>query len=299
LIKRVSVAVRACGNAPTEAITRAYASLDDCGLFIGNANRAAFWYTWNLNEDGTPGLQFWRDFIHRRHGYFWKHMIHEALTRYELTPEISHMIRGMQVFHFQDLERERRDKYLRMLQMACNEDPMADRHSSWLAREYLYAGHTEEAIAEFRRHIVLPTATWAPEVASSMYLLSTIDRKNRLHWLNAAEQKSPERREFKMRLAEYYYHRRDWRPTLLWADRALAITHRPEDYLSEPFAWGSLPHEYRYMALFHLGRLHEAIEAAEQALELAEPADQKRIAANLVMMREKDQPRQQAPVGGV
>jgi glycosyltransferase involved in cell wall biosynthesis len=245
--------------------------------------RIHFWYVWSWNEDGSPAVQFWRDFGHRRYGYHWRHPIHELITRYDPSPEVIAYVRGIEVHHFQDLTKARRGKYLGLLEMAVKEDPLADRMSTWLAREYLYAGRNQEAAAEFKRHIALPTAGWAAEVANSMYMLSKVEPENALHWLRAAEAKAPDRREHKVHLAKYYYDRKDWGPTLHWANTALAVTYHPQDYLVEPAAWGSLVWELKYMALYHLGLINEAIEAAEQAL-LIEPNDE-RIAGNLEMMR--------------
>lgn len=246
--------------------------------------RVHFWYTWSWNADGTPGIQFWRDFIHRRWGYHWRHPIHELITRYDPTPEIPMYVRDLEVHHFQDVTKGRRGKYLNLLEMACREDPLADRHSTWLAREYLYAGRLNEAAAEAKRHIAMSTAYWPAEVANSMHLLSQAEPEQELYWLLEAEKKAPERREHKVYLARHFYNHQDWQQCLHWAEAALAITVMPQDYLVEPSAWGSLPHEFKSMALFNLGRIGEAIEAAEQALTLS-PHDE-RIAGNIAVMRE-------------
>jgi Glycosyltransferases involved in cell wall biogenesis len=42
------------------------------------ATRPRYEYTWSWNPDGSPGLVYSGDKIHARHGYFWKHPVHES-----------------------------------------------------------------------------------------------------------------------------------------------------------------------------------------------------------------------------
>ncbi len=42
--------------------------------------RPRYQYTWSWNPDGSPGLVYGGDKIHARHGYRWKHPVHEVIT---------------------------------------------------------------------------------------------------------------------------------------------------------------------------------------------------------------------------
>ena len=42
--------------------------------------QASYRYTWNFNPDGSEGHVFWIDNIHARHGFEWRHPVHEVIT---------------------------------------------------------------------------------------------------------------------------------------------------------------------------------------------------------------------------
>jgi glycosyltransferase involved in cell wall biosynthesis len=42
--------------------------------------RPRYKYTWSWTEDGAPGLQYNGDKIVQRHGYRWKHPVHEVMV---------------------------------------------------------------------------------------------------------------------------------------------------------------------------------------------------------------------------
>lgn len=185
--------------------------------------------------------------------------------------------------HEPDYTKSTRKAYLPLMKMAVAEEPHDSQLRFWYARELFFYKHHEEAILEFNNHIAMPSSTWPPEIAASMYYLSMLEPDKQLEWLEKAEQTSPERREHKYRLAEYHYHRKDWENCLRWADAALAITWVPSDYMNIDLVWGPTLHEFRYMALWNLGRPAEAVEEGGRALALA-PGDE-RITGNLATMR--------------
>lgn len=52
-------------------------------LEVADANgwtRPRYQYTWSWQRPGVPGLVYGGDKIHARHGYRWKHPVHEVLT---------------------------------------------------------------------------------------------------------------------------------------------------------------------------------------------------------------------------
>ena len=79
------------------------------------------------------------------------------------------------------------------------------------------------------------------------------------------------------------YAKGDWEGVAFLTGRALAISHRERTYITESAAWGSLPWDLRAIALYRLGRLGEALEAAERACDMA-PGDE-RLKNNAALIR--------------
>ena len=235
--------------------------------------RPRYKYTWSWDKPGVPGLQYGGDKIHARHGFYWRHPVHEVIT--PSNTEIQGWC-DLEIHHFPD-NLKSRGSYFPLLKMAVAEDPDNDRNSHYLAREYYYKGMYEEAEQEFTRHIFLPSATWAPEKAQSYRYLYKITRN--ADWLYEAVDLCPDRREAQVELAEVLYAEGDWWECLKYAVGALSITARPLDYLTEAFAWGSLPYDLAAIACHRLGLHQQAVHYGLLALR-ANPYDD-RLATNV------------------
>ena len=237
--------------------------------------RPRYSYTWNWNEDGTPGLVYGGDKIHTRTGYRWKHPVHEVCRRYDQTPETQGWV-GLEIHHHADNTKPR-SQYLPLLSMSVQEDPHDDRNAFYYARELFFYGRTDEAAVEFQRHLNLPSAVWAPERATSMRYLHKITGD--VTWLHRAIEQAPGRREALVELAQHHHNQREWQACYDAALAALAITERPLEYLCENFAWGHTPHDLAALAAYHLGLPEQARAHGARALEFA-PDDQ-RLRTNL------------------
>lgn len=202
--------------------------------------RPYFWYTWNWNPDGSPGVQFWRNLAHARKGYRWQNPVHEELVAYGWPREIAMQVPGFAVQQFHEVK-PTRTSYLPLLAMACREDPSNAQMAFWHARESLYAGATGEAAAELRRYLSLPTAVWKPERAAAMRLLAQAEPEARVAWLRAATVEAPTHREALIELAEAHIEAEQWPEAVQAASAALRITERTNDYLVEPWAWSERP----------------------------------------------------------
>lgn len=239
------------------------------------ATRPRYKYTWSW-VDGKPGLQYNGDKIHLRHGYRWKHPVHEVITtdRIEETQEVI----GLEIHHYPD-ETKSRGQYFPLLELSTKEDPSDDRNAFYLGREYFFYGRFAEASAELRRHLSLPKAVWPPERAASMRYLAKIEVENTREWLEKAIKESPGRREPLVELAQYFYSREDWQNCYWRALDAMSIEEKPLDYLCEEFAWNELPYDLAAISAYHLGFKEESILYGEKAVELA--PDDARLARNL------------------
>jgi tetratricopeptide (TPR) repeat protein len=156
---------------------------------------------------------------------------------------------------------------LPLLELAVFEDPEDDRNAHYLAREYFFAGRMDEAAVEFRRHLGLKKAVWKPERAASMRYLWKITGDSK--WLYDAVTECPDRREAWIEIAQFAHDKGEWDSCLAAAIKALSVKERPLEYLTEAFAWGSLPHDLAAVAAYRLGYFHEAAFHGMEALKLS------------------------------
>lgn len=236
------------------------------------ATRAKYNYVWSHNADGTPAVQFRADRIHRRHGYRWKHPVHEILvpTENELIVDTD-----LHIIHLPDHNKPR-SQYLPLLQLAAQETPDDDRIAHYLAREHMFYGNYAEAAQQFKRHLSLPSATWDAERCQSMRLLAACEPHMKEAWLLRAVAEAPHSREAWVDLAFWCYQTSDWFGCVSASRRALDITSPTGSYLNEPHAWGSFIHDVYSVALWNVGLRSEALEQARLALS-KNPDDQRLI----------------------
>lgn len=237
--------------------------------------RPRYQYTWSWNGD-EPGLQYGGDKIHRRHGYRWKHPVHEVLVA-DRTTEVQEWI-GLEIHHHPDTTKSR-GQYFPLLELAVAEDPTDDRNQYYLAREYFFNGMFDKAAEMFDRHLANPKAKWGPERAASWrYLAKCQPQHARLYLKNAIEE-APGRREALVELAQYYYEQKDWHMCKVTCYDAISIEEKPLDYLCEEFAWGSLPWDLLAISCYNLGDKKMAFRYGGIALSF-NPEDD-RLARNM------------------
>ena len=244
--------------------------------------RPRYKYTWNWLEDGSPGLQYGGDKIHSRHGYRWKHPVHEVMVA-DRIQQVEHWT-DLEIHHHADNSKPR-SQYLPLLAQSVQEDPTDDRNAFYYARELFFYGQYEEATKEFKRHLELPRAVWKPERAASMRYIAKMDDDYDVTrwWLNLAIKEAPDRREAYVELAQHYYKHKEWSECLDTAQKALGITNKPLEYLCEEFAWGSTPWDYAAIAAYNLGLTDVALEYGMKAVEL-NPTDE-RLQRNLMFYK--------------
>ena len=250
--------------------------------------QVSYRYTWSFEPDGSEGYVFWIEKIHARRGYRWVHPVHEVL---EWTGEgkrpLIIPIEGIQLDHYPDPEKSR-GQYLPLLELSVAEAPEDDRNMHYLGREYMYRGRWDDCIRTLKRHLELPKATWADERAASMrYIAHSYankgDGRRALGWYLRAVAEAPHLREPYTDLAAFLYERQEWEGVLYFTGCALNIKERPATYICEAAAWGSLLWDLRAMAFYHTGRLGQALEAAEEAVQLS-PLDE-RLASNVRVLQ--------------
>jgi glycosyltransferase involved in cell wall biosynthesis len=243
------------------------------------ATKIRYNYTWNWKdqEETIPNIVFGGDKIHARHGYRWKHPVHEIVVPYGNTAE-KQVWTKLELHHHADQSKSR-SQYLPLLKLSVEESPNDDRNAYYYARELYFNGIYEEAIKEFKRHLELPTASWAPERAASMRYLAKLEPHQKEQWLVKAHMEAPWRREALVELAQHLYETESWASCLHFSRKALEITEKPLDYLCEDFAWGWRPWDLAAISAYHMENYNEAYKYGNMALQL-NPTDE-RLKTNL------------------
>lgn len=236
--------------------------------------RPRYKYVWSWNPDGTEGLVYGGDKIHTRHGYRWKHPVHEVL--HPIWEETQHWTNGLEIHHHPDPTKSRA-QYFDLLKLAVEEEPNNDRNQFYLAREYFFHGKHELAQYHFTQHLRL--SQWHPERAASHRYIAKMRPTAAEHHLFKAVAETPDRREPWVDLAKIYYERQDWQRCLLAIETALLIQEKPLDYLCEAEAWGWLPYDLGAISAHHLGDTDKAFEYGAAAISL-NPTDD-RLQSNL------------------
>lgn len=239
--------------------------------------RPRYKYVWSWTDDGKEGLVYHGDKIAKRHGYEWKHPVHEVMKPIDIK-ENQCFIEGLEIHHFPDRTKSR-SQYLPLLIQAVAEDPEDDRNTYYCARELFFNGQKDAAINLFRTHLSLERATWEPERAWSMRYLAKMLDAEREAWLLRACAEYPEGREPWVELAKHYMDESNWEGCYFAATKALSIKERPALYLSEAESWGEKPYDLAALSA-HFLKIHDkAVEYGQQAV-LLNP-DDNRLQMNL------------------
>ena len=238
------------------------------------AVRLRYPYIWSTLPDGSPGLTYWYEKIHTRHGWKWVCPVHEIL-KYE-KEDVQTYTDKFKLYHFPDPTKSR-SSYLPLLELGCQEDPENDRNSHYLGREYMFYKQYDKAIVELKRHLSLKSATWDAERSASMRYIARCymfneEHDNAIAWGLRAVAECSTQREPWVELGKIYYFKQDWSGCYFAMKHALAIKEKPMSYVCEPDSWGVAPHDIISIAAFYLGLKEEALEQCKKALEF-QPKD--------------------------
>jgi len=236
-------------------------------------------YVYAFNEDGTPSLSFDGIKIHARRGYRWRYPIHEAICAYKI-PETRAKV-DLTIHHKQDHSKSR-EQYLDMLEMAVDEDPNSSRNLYYLGREYSYNHRFYDAMQILKRYLEI--SDFKAERSYALRIMSKCDPDNAEKHLQQAIQEYPNR-ESVLALANYYYQHMKWEDCFRTATRALGITEKMTDFISESWAWGHMADDLCAISAWQLGEWKVAVEHGKKAVELS--PNEERLQNNLKFYREK------------
>lgn len=251
--------------------------------------RLKYMYTWSFNPDGSRGVTFWYEKIHRRHGFRWIHPVHEILAYYGMDPDNYAWEATIQLNHYPDPGKSR-GSYLPLLEMSVKEDPDDDRNMHYLGREYMFYSMWDNCIETLKKHLDMPRAQWKDERSASMRFIARAykakeDYREARNWLYRAIAEAPHLREAYVELVLLAYDERDWPAVYHMAEEALKIKERPAVYMNEPFAWDATVYDLGALSCYELRMFDKSYEWAKIAVEMS-PNDE-RLKSNLEIIKTK------------
>ena len=239
-----------------------------------NVFRARYRYTWSFNPDGSEGVVFMADKMHKNKAFKWVNPVHEVLSPIEDKPYITIDLPELRLYHKAD-ETKSRSSYLPLLELSVQEDPTNDRNMHYLGREYMFYGKYEKAIETLKKHLALHSATWKDERAASYRFIGYCYKK--LGKFDEAEEnflkailEADYVREPYYDLGEFYYDNERYLKSAVAFEEMLKIDSRYLNYMSAPKCWGKLPYDYLAYCYYKLGDYSKAIENTDKALSFGE-----------------------------
>lgn len=265
----------------------------------GKTTRLRYPYVWNHDGEwptGKPNRWFQFDKVHARHGYHWKHAAHEILYPDTGQTEVIATITGEPLVEHWSPPVTR--DYTDLLYLGATEDPECDRAAHYYARELMFRGRYDEAIAEFKRHLSLPKAVWKSERAASMrYIAQCIEKKARLapprhmvesvQWLRRACAEVEDERAPWYELAEMLMDLEDYCGCRSAAESALRITQRNGSYTEIEEAWGPRIYQFASIGAWYSGAKYAGMVHSHRAVATcAQGTGLRRILENNVKLIE-------------
>lgn len=252
-------------------------------LWTPDTYRARYRYTWNFNPDGSEGIVFMSDKIHKNGEFKWKNAVHEILVPINTQNYKTIDLPNVQVNHKAD-ETKSRASYLPLLELSVKENPEDDRNTHYLGREYYFHKDYEKAIDMLNRHLSLKSAIWDIERASSLrYIAKSYyflgDKENHEKYLLLAIMEANYVREPYYELALKYYADKEYVKSAFIFQEMLKISDRQINYMSMPECWGSLPYDYLSMCYYEMGDYKRAVEYVNKAIALS--PNEERLKDNL------------------
>ena len=236
-----------------------------------NVGRARYRYTWNFNPDGSEGIVFMADKVHKNKYYEWVNPVHEILVPKKETNLITIDLPQVRLYHKADNSKSR-GSYLPLLELSIQEDPTNDRNMHYLGREYMFHGMYDKAIETLNRHLKMPSATWKDERSSSYRFIAFCykqkgDNEKQEEYLLKSLLEADHIRESYYELGEFYFEKNDYLKSAVFFNQMLKIDSRYLSYMSAPKCWGSLPYDYLSMCYYYLGDYEKALQNVNEALK--------------------------------
>ena len=238
-----------------------------------NTTQARYRYTWNFNPDGSEGVVFMGEKIHKNKLFKWTHPVHEILTPIQQITNNIIDLPQIQLNHMADNTKSR-SNYLPLLELSVKESPMDDRNMHYLGREYMFYGEYDKAIETLKSHLLLPTSKWDIERGASLRYIANCykhknDSTNQERYLLLSILESNSMREPYFDLGVFYFEHNNYLMSAFIFTELLKIENRQLNYMSTPHCWGSLPYDYLSMCYYYLKDYNKAISTVQTAIQLS------------------------------
>ena len=195
------------------------------------------------DDKGTVLYQSCR--VHSRHGFEWRGMVHEKL--YPLIP-----VKGVTTDKIIITHHGQKKSYLPIVERAVQENPDDFILQIHLAEEYYEKKEYDRAYEGFLKYLqlteLLPVTKELMEqraiICQRLAKLSldmNLPSLAVLHWLLRAVAECPTRREAWVYLAEAWMSIGDWANAYASANKALSITDKKSEFVTEEECWGDYP----------------------------------------------------------
>lgn len=224
--------------------------------------------------------------IHSRFGFRWVSPIHEVVTPCDDRKQVSKVFKGG-IKHAPDSQKSR-GQYLPMLERAVKERPEDGRMWSYLVREYSFYQKWAELLDAAGETLKRPGAPnelgYVCRLAAQATFHQSGENGEAVRvWLDKAIENAPEEPESHYALAEYHYHRNEWKACLEAAETALGLPSQ-RHHISDPSIHQWRAHDLISVSAWNLGDHKRALDSAIKAAN-GNPTDT-RLAQNLAFLME-------------
>lgn len=254
-----------------------------------NTSRIAYRYTWNFLEDGSEGIVFYADKIHRNGLFCWEHPVHEVLKQIDFSKNGYVTIPTLQLNHFADNSKSR-SNYLPLLELSVKENPTSDRNVHYLGREYFFHRQYEKAIPVLKKHLTMKNSNWAEERSSSCRLIGACyenlknNRQAKKYFLSAIVE-APNSREPYYEIGKFLFRKKNYLEAISFLFSGLKIKNRELNYMSQPECWNGEYYDLIALCFYMKKDYKNAYKYGKIANSLS-PKD-KRIENNLIYYTHK------------
>lgn len=254
--------------------------------WVNGTTRLGYTYNWSLDEEGNPLVSFDSDKIHARDGYRWTHPVHEVLS-YDGVEKRA-LDESIVLNHYPDRAKSR-GSYLPLLELSVKEDPLDDRNTHYLGREYMYYERWNEAIDTLIHHLSLDRAVWKDERCASMRFIGRcykhLNRSLEAEmWYKKAIDEAPHLKEPYSELALFYYDQGEYTKAIPLLLNTLKIKKGYKSYITEWFSTDFSVYDFLSICYYNTGDYDKALECVNKALEIKED---ERVLNNKKLILEK------------
>lgn len=191
--------------------------------------------TWRDEAETVVEEFFVNNRIHKRHGFRWQWLMHEAVVPDRIKNYTSEFCEGLEVSHHPDPEKSRQ-QYNQMIEDSYNEYKDA-RYHIYHGLQLLDFKKNEEAAKVWKDFINLNEDKSLFDVASAWRFLSFCEPKNKIKYLKKSL-KVFKSRETYLELAVHYLNKEKWRKVYKYAKMGIKIKEKHMTLTTNKFAHG-------------------------------------------------------------